>query len=500
MKIKYCQSLLLLILLISTANASPITGLNAVPSTSDIYLYWDDTGATNYTTALENYSIVYTDSAIDITDGVLDDEFIESSYKYLLRTPNPVTSNQYDEAYVLIDDDYEYFGTLCHDDSTSAVNDYLMVYIDVQNDGLDTLDRAYQIRENGGISRYRWTGSSWGIYPGSSASGTTSGAGTQTIQMEFRVPLTEISGEDFEYGMYHRTLFERRNWDVQTFFPCAELHTVDTDDSSTWNRLEYMLEGNESITIQSVTTSTSNTFDGLCPYTWYRAWVYPDGNVDDAAKVGVITLDLPRYNVTGCVYDYDTGAPLFNALVLIENGFAFESVYTNISGCYKLVNVYNGTYIVLAEKEGYANASGFVTVAGDDAVGDELYLRYDPAADVTESATTDTNTVYLLTVVALVFLFLSVWCMCAHGIDLASVFCMLVPTIISYKISNLWIDGTLTDTQKFISSTDTIIIKTEVIRNTAMSNLYEFIAIGLFIIVMYQIYIIIKSMKVERDF
>lgn len=496
------KRLLFLLLLISTAAAGPVTDLEATPYIDSIDLSWSG-DSTYYTVGIENDTIIYTDTPPYPLDGIIDPVYAALSHTYTIYTPNPVYVNQYDEIYLLHDENYIYVGADCNDNDAKSYDDGVRFYIDVEGDGLDLSDRSYVIYENGLVKRYNYNGVGWSQAP-TAADGAVSGAGTTNFQMEFEIPLTEL-GPAMIDGSWHKTLIRREcaalNPTVYRYYPHEQCVPADETDSTDWADMQLADEGETTAAFIAETNNTYYTVNSnLCPFNWYRLWVCPEDDYGNCTKTETITLNTPLYNITGCVYDHDTGDQLFNAVVYVTNSFVGASTLTNRTGCFELQGLYNGSFTITAQKDNYINYSVPVVVDGADVTGLELYLRYDPTADITESATTDVKTVYLMTAVALVFLFLSVWCLCAHGIDIASAFCMMVPTAIYYKISNLYIDGTLTNTQKFISSADTIIVKKEILRNTAMSNLYEFIAIGLFIIVLYQVYTIIKSLKVERDF
>lgn len=83
--------------------------------------------------------------------------------------------------------------------------------------------------------------------------------------------------------------------------------------------------------------------------------------------------------------------------------------------------------------------------------------------------------------------------------DKISIFAMLSSVILSFKISNLFIDGTLTKTNHFVSSTNEIITSTDVIRNSAASNLFEFFAIFSFLIFILQLITSIRERGGDSD-
>jgi len=494
--------LLLLSLFIHTAGAGPVTNLTATPYTDSIDLTWSG-DSTYYTVGIENDTIIYTDTPPYLLDGIIDPVYAALSHTFTVYTPNPVYLNQYDEIYLLHDGDYIYIGADCNDNDAKSYDDGVRFFIDVDGDGLDLDDRSYTIFENNLVKRYDYNGAGWSQVP-TAADGAVSGAGTTNFQMEFKIPLTEL-GPAMVNGSWHKILIRREcaalNPTVYRYYPHEQCVSADELDSTDWADMQLADEGE---TTAAFITETSNTYytvnSNLCPFNWYRLWVCPEDDYGNCTKTETITLNTPLYNVTGCVYDHDTGDQLFNAVVYVTNSFVSTSTLTNRTGCFELQGIYNGSFTITAQKDNYINYSVPVLIDGADVTGLELYLQYDPSADITENSTTDIKTVYLMTAVALVFLIISIFCICSKGVDVVSLFTMLIPTITCFKISNLYLDGTLTNTQKFISSADTIIVKKEILRNTAASNLYEFIAIGLFVIILLQLYILIKNMKVERDF
>lgn len=491
---------LLLLSILPIAGAVPITGLTAIPSPDEILLQWDDVGGP-YTVAQENYSIHYTDTP-PIFDGVIEPPLVAKSHKFMALTPNYLTVNQLDYVYLLWDANYLYIGAEMNDADSDAKDDYLSLFIDIDADGLDVGDKEFEIQEDDHVKMYEWDGASWGVVA-TAASGITAGKGTGTIIAEYQIPVSEL-GNAITNNTFHKILLKRSCTEISptvTRYFLSELcFAVSETNSDLWAEANIITPGAEGLEIIDTTANNCYTVPVDCSFNWYRFWVYPTGAIEDNATVDTISLDTPGYNVSGTVYDGTTGLPLFNSGTYIRNGIIFDRKHTDINGEFLYENIHNGTYSIIADKLNYENGSISFEVDGADVPGLEIYLDYLPEADITETSTTDVKTVYLMTAVMLVFLFISVCCICLKGVDVFSIFTMSIPTIVSFKISNLYIDGTLTNTQKFISSTDTIIIKKEILRNTAASNLYEFIAIGLLIIVAYQIYLIIISWKVERDF
>ena len=116
-----------------------------------------------------------------------------------------------------------------------------------------------------------------------------------------------------------------------------------------------------------------------------------------------------------------------------------------------------------------------------------------------EMTTTDVNTVWMLLAMGTVFFVIGLLTWGSGGVTAVSIGTMLIPAIISFKISNLFIDGTLTTTERFLSSTNEVIISTEVIRNSAVSQVFQLIGIVISITILLQIYQFIKESKVVEE-
>ena len=116
-----------------------------------------------------------------------------------------------------------------------------------------------------------------------------------------------------------------------------------------------------------------------------------------------------------------------------------------------------------------------------------------------EMTTTDVNTVWMLLAMGTVFFVIGLLTWGSGGVTAVSIGTMLIPAIISFKISNLFIDGTLTTTERFLSSTNEVIISTEVIRNSAVSQVFQLIGIVISITILLQVYQFIKESKVVEE-
>ena len=116
-----------------------------------------------------------------------------------------------------------------------------------------------------------------------------------------------------------------------------------------------------------------------------------------------------------------------------------------------------------------------------------LLCLISPAAAATDT-TTDINIVWVLTGIAIVFFIIGLATWGLNGVDMVSVGTMSIPIVICFKISNLFIDGTLTTTERFLSSTDVVVVSSEVIRNSAVSQLFMLIGIIISLFVCLQLY------------
>ena len=119
----------------------------------------------------------------------------------------------------------------------------------------------------------------------------------------------------------------------------------------------------------------------------------------------------------------------------------------------------------------------------------------------TETQTTGINFLYMLVGITVVLFAISLISLYFGDgeVNIITVFTMAIPSTISFKISNLFIDGTLVRTHSFLSSVDTVIIQEEVIRNTALSNLFELLGICFAIGTLLQFYYYIKNSGVQEE-
>lgn len=103
---------------------------------------------------------------------------------------------------------------------------------------------------------------------------------------------------------------------------------------------------------------------------------------------------------------------------------------------------------------------------------------------------TDISIVYVLLGVAGVLLCISIFCLYASGgqVNALTVAGMLIPAVVCFKVSNLYIDGTLTTVNRFLASDNTIMTMTEKVQDVAASQIFQLIAIVLMIGTLLQVW------------
>ena len=121
------------------------------------------------------------------------------------------------------------------------------------------------------------------------------------------------------------------------------------------------------------------------------------------------------------------------------------------------------------------------------------------SAESTEIATTDITTFYIFLTVMVLFFLVSVFLSLVTEINALTIASMLIAMLTAFKISNLFVDGTLTKTESFINATDAIITHTEVIRNPAASSLFEYIGIIFAIVALMQVYQFLRETRTGDD-
>lgn len=482
--------------------SAAITNINTISTENSIYVEWLN-GSVEKTVQLENDTILYTATAPTI-DGILETPYEAISHQYNIYSPNPEYVNQLDNVWMLYDNNYVYIGLLAHDRDSSITDEMIRFYIDVDNDGLDTnRDVMYELTEAGAAARYKWNGNSWVTWPGSGIQLATSGAGTNEYQLEARIPIAEITGGAFAYG-YNTQMMIRRTHnippDLYRYYPHLQNGLVPSN-VSTWANIEFVPAGQFGRTTQGTTTENDFNITGLGSYNWYRIFVYETLTPTSNATVTANTINEPQYTISGNVYDAVTGQPKYNVRVTADyQGDVVREDFTNITGGYTLEGLFNRSYLIAAD-DGYSVESIGVNLKDGSITGLEFYMPATPTAAQVERTTTELWMLYLMILIMIVFLSISIYTLFVSGPSIISIFTSMVPVLIAQKISNLWIDGTLTDSTKFLSDAGVVVTDTDVIRNVAMSNLFMFIAIGLALMTLIQLglYLYFKYGEEEED-
>lgn len=480
--------------------SAAITNLNTVSSMNALYIEWDN-GSVEKTIGLENDTILYTATAPTI-DGVLEPYYEGVSCQYNIYSPNPTFVNQLDNVWMLYDTNYVYVGLLAHDADNVTNDEALRLYIDVDNDGLDTVqDVMYEFNEVGTVNRYKWNGGSWANSPGTGATLAITGAGTNEYQMEARVPKAEITGIGFANGYQTQTMLRRTHKippDLFRYYPHLQNGLL-VNDVNTWANIRFVPAGGNPFTTVGTTTENEFNITGLGSFNWYRINVSETLTPSSFAITEAVTTNELQYQVTGAVYNSATGEPIYNTRVhAVYKGDTVREDYTNITGQFVLSGLFNRSYEIHASKDGVESIIG-VDMRNGDIQELEFYLEPVPADVEVERATSEVWILYVLILAMFGFLFFSLWLMLGDGANVASIFTMTIAALAAFKISNLWIDGTLTHTVKLMSPDGTIVSTTDVIRNTAMSSIFEYIGIGLAILILLQLYMFIKGSKKETE-
>ena len=113
---------------------------------------------------------------------------------------------------------------------------------------------------------------------------------------------------------------------------------------------------------------------------------------------------------------------------------------------------------------------------------------------------TDTSTVYMLLGVGGALLAISIFCLYAGRVNAITVATMIVPAIICWKVSNLYIDGTLTTVNRFLGSDNAVVTMTETVRDPAVSLIFQLVGIILILGTLLQIYTFFHETKILSEF
>ena len=196
--------------------------LSATPTTNSVLLNWSNvTNVDKYSIYELEEGIVWFDTQ-PVLDGIIDNIYLELSHQFHINSPNPVNNNDFDVLYMGRDAEFVYLSGTAIDNDGLSLDDYARLYIDFTKDGLSTDDLMYQIRENGAASCNGWSGIVWTPCGSSGVTGTTTGAGTNSIIYELRVPVSELP-TNWVNGTNVRMLLERedtfQNPNVFSYYP-----------------------------------------------------------------------------------------------------------------------------------------------------------------------------------------------------------------------------------------------------------------------------------------
>lgn len=354
----------------------PPSNLISESDIDHIHLNWTATpNADKYSVYELEEGIPWFDTSPTL-DGIIDSIYNTTSHQFNILSPNSVYPNDFDLFYMGRDAVWVYLAGTAIDNDASAVDDYARLYIDFTQNGLTADDRMYQIRESGATARYYWSGSSWAISPGSSVGGVTTGAGTDLITYELRVPVSELPAS-WLTGLETKMLLEREctslQPDIYSYYPRGNINNTDTSlwqDIKLTNASEYEWIAN--------TTNTEYTPINLSPYNWnqYAISAWNQTNETSYNTIDVTTLDYQTYFISGYILDNSTGLGISNAQVWATNGFVSARETTNTTGYYEHGGFHNGTYIIYADADGYdQNNTTAFTVSGANITNKNIILE-----------------------------------------------------------------------------------------------------------------------------
>lgn len=109
--------------------------------------------------------------------------------------------------------------------------------------------------------------------------------------------------------------------------------------------------------------------------------------------------------------------------------------------------------------------------------------------------TTEVWLLYVMIALAALFFSASLLLTYLGPVNVTSVASMAIASLIAFKVSNIFIDGTLTKTEHFPVGSE-IVTHTEVIRNSAASGLFEFLGIVFVGLALLQVWQFIKDTRV----
>lgn len=377
MNIKYIFIFLVLLFSVGLSFAAIFPdapeNLNATASLDGAFLEWDNvTNADGYRICNVEPSIIFANwTEIGISpptlDGVLDTDVADYSQKGVLRSPNPTAPLDYEFIYALYDSTTMYMAADTIDNDADANDDSIGVYFDFNQDGLTSDDIGYTIQESGTFKRWRWSGTNWIAYGGSTAQTAVGGAGTTNVVYEFEVPLTEFPVTIV--GNHTDVIVSRINTysaTTEAFFPYSTGFSI--TNTTGWQQLyvdTYPTTAN--ITCFNVSTNYYN-LTGLDSFSAYEPSVAAINNstVGNASYIEFITLDYPTYTVSGHVRDNSTLNGVSNALVTVTDSFTSSFTTTNESGYYIFQSLYNDTYILTVSATSYYDGNITAIVSGEN--------------------------------------------------------------------------------------------------------------------------------------
>lgn len=111
--------------------------------------------------------------------------------------------------------------------------------------------------------------------------------------------------------------------------------------------------------------------------------------------------------------------------------------------------------------------------------------------------TTEIWLLYVMIALMALFFVVSMLLTYIGPVNVASVVSMAISSLLAFKISNIFVDGTLTKTENLVVGSE-IVTHTETIRNSAASGIFELLAIIFVALTLLQVYQFIKETRVEE--
>lgn len=352
----------------------PITNLSSIPDLDHILFDWDDAANIDYWNISElEESAPYVNTSI-ILDGLKDSVYDNDSHGFIVSTPNHISPSDYETIYWFRNDTH-LIGYADGFDADSLPNDdSFTLGVDNTGNGLTADDREFILSESGSVAAKRWSGSSW-LPQSTSSEGVVLGAGgAGAISYEMIIPLSEMSG--FVNGVTARFFMQRadssQNPDVVAYYPET---LINDTDATIW--ANATLTATENYVFVGNTTTSDYNSSGLTSFTWYKHRVTAINGTNESSGVYStdVTLDLPKYTVSGYIIDYATGLGIAGATVYAANGIVIEADISNATGYYIGHHFHNGTYRIFANAAGYeTNNTTYFTVNGANITNKNITL------------------------------------------------------------------------------------------------------------------------------